>query len=92
MNLTMVSVNLNPSVSSRRRVRVLPLTVKLSPIVSRRHICLSSSPSASVQINKAPPSPIQLTDGALKHLRKLKSERNEEKTSLRVGVKSGGCR
>jgi hypothetical protein len=48
--------------------------------------------AAAAELNKAPPTPIQLTDSALAHFNKLKAERGEEKTVLRVGVKSGGCR
>lgn len=33
---------------------------------------------------------IQLTDNALKHLNKMRSERNED-LCLRIGVKQGGC-
>ncbi|XP_062097989.1 iron-sulfur assembly protein IscA, chloroplastic isoform X2 [Humulus lupulus] len=44
-----------------------------------------SSPSAE---SIAPA--IQLTDNALKHLNKMRSERNED-LCLRIGVKQGGC-
>lgn len=35
--------------------------------------------------------PITLTEGALKHLRKLGAEKDQNPIVLRVGVKSGGC-
>lgn len=47
--------------------------------------------TGKVELNKAPPTPITLTDAALNHLKKLKTERGQEKAVLRVGVKSGGC-
>lgn len=60
----------------------------------RRSTRLSATGSATgkIEINKAPPTPITLTEGAMDHLRKLKAERGESKAVLRVGVKSGGCR
>ena len=40
----------------------------------------------------APPPPaITLTDKALDHLKKLRSESGSDKMLLRIGVKSGGC-
>jgi iron-sulfur cluster assembly protein len=51
----------------------------------------ASATTDKIQINKAPPTPITLTEGAMDHLRKLKAERGEPKAVLRVGVKSGGC-
>jgi iron-sulfur cluster assembly protein len=50
-----------------------------------------SATTEKIEINKAPPTPITLTEGAMDHLRKLKAERGEVKAVLRVGVKSGGC-
>lgn len=43
----------------------------------------------------APPAvdavPIQVSDGALKHLRRLREEKGDAELLLRVGVRSGGC-
>jgi iron-sulfur cluster assembly protein len=37
-------------------------------------------------------SPIKITDGALKQLRRIKAEQNIDDThGLRIGVKGGGC-
>lgn len=49
--------------------------------------------ASGLSSNKPPPA-INLTDGALKHLQKLKAERsgaNGGRLLLRVGVKTGGC-
>ena len=51
--------------------------------------------SVSAPVSAAPASgavapAISLTDNALKHLNKMRSERNEE-LCLRIGVKQGGC-
>ncbi|KAI4317182.1 hypothetical protein L6164_025075 [Bauhinia variegata] len=54
--------------------------------------------SFSIRSVSAPPAPasggltpaISLTDNALKHLSKMRSERNED-LYLRIGVKQGGC-
>lgn len=35
--------------------------------------------------------PIQVSDGALKHLRRLREEKGDAELLLRVGVRSGGC-
>ena len=51
----------------------------------------TSSVDNKIQVNKAPPTPITLTQGAVGHLLKLRSERGEAQAILRVGVKSGGC-
>lgn len=65
------------------------MPVRPAAMLRRTRVVMSAT---KIEINKAPPSPIQLTDAALKHLAKLRKERGEEKTVLRVGVKSGGCR
>jgi iron-sulfur cluster assembly accessory protein len=51
----------------------------------------ANTTTGKIELNKAPPTPITLTDTAVNHLKKLKTERGEQKTVLRVGVKSGGC-
>ena len=52
---------------------------------------LAASSSVKIEINKSPLTPITLTEGALGHLKRLKSDRGAPKAVLRVGVKSGGC-
>lgn len=47
--------------------------------------------AASKVVSAAPPPPINLTEKALGHLKKLKIERNDETVLLRIGVRSGGC-
>jgi iron-sulfur cluster assembly accessory protein len=59
--------------------------------ISSTRLSATGSSATKIEINKAPPTPITLTDGAMEHLRKLRAERDEPKTVLRVGVKSGGC-
>jgi iron-sulfur cluster assembly accessory protein len=59
--------------------------------VPSTRLSATGSATGKIEINKAPPTPITLTDGAMDHLRKLKSERGDPKAVLRVGVKSGGC-
>ncbi|CAD7705030.1 unnamed protein product [Ostreobium quekettii] len=39
----------------------------------------------------APPPPIAVTNRALLHLKKLKSDRQDDSLLLRIGVRSGGC-
>ncbi|CAI9109194.1 OLC1v1008969C1 [Oldenlandia corymbosa var. corymbosa] len=69
-----------------------PKSTSLS-FLSRRKNFLSIKASASVQ---APPTSgglapaISLSDNALKHLNRMRSERNED-LCLRIGVKQGGC-
>ena len=53
---------------------------------------MATAAGTKIELNKAPPSPITLTEGALSHLQKLKAEKGQDKVTLRVGVKSGGCR
>ena len=59
--------------------------------MSSTRLSATGSATGKIEINKAPPTPITLTEGAVSHLKKLKSERGEPKAVLRVGVKSGGC-
>ncbi|KAG7667682.1 hypothetical protein Ndes2526B_g01927 [Nannochloris sp. 'desiccata'] len=80
---------LNTRHAALGRVTTLPEQLKSC------HRAISSSrlsaTTEKIEINKAPPTPITLTKGAMDHLRKLKAERGEAKAVLRVGVKSGGC-
>lgn len=91
-------INASLSISTHSWTRAAKSSCRPFKLRSRRGICLlktvvgSSSSTAAEQLNKSPPPPIQLTDGALQHLKKLKKERGEEKSSVRMGVKSGGCR
>lgn len=70
------------------------VSFRRSPFFSnRRSYSLLIKASASIE---APPTTgglapaIALTDNALKHLNKMRSERNED-LCLRIGVKQGGC-
>ena len=49
-----------------------------------------SSAAGSTAVAPPPPA-ITLTDKALDHLKKLRSESGSDKMLLRIGVKSGGC-
>ncbi|PON85661.1 FeS assembly protein IscA-like [Trema orientale] len=62
--------------------------LNLNPRKLQLSIRSSSTPVAPISegITRA----IQLTDNALKHLNKMRSERNED-LCLRIGVKQGGC-
>ncbi|CAM8912397.1 unnamed protein product [Rhodiola kirilowii] len=75
-------------------VRSLPAFVSFrSSLVSiGRRKCLSiraTSASAAPVVEGVAP-PITLTDNALKHLNRMRSERSEN-LCLRIGVKQGGC-
>lgn len=61
---------------------IFPLQVNLQLIYSLS----SAAPPATGGLAPA----ISLTDNALKHLNKMRSERNED-LCLRIGVKQGGC-
>ncbi|GAB4847685.1 hypothetical protein Ancab_026747 [Ancistrocladus abbreviatus] len=54
----------------------------------RRHLSIRSSSTAATTGSVAPA--IALTDNALKHLNKMRSEKNED-LCLRIGVRQGGC-
>ncbi|CAL1380082.1 unnamed protein product [Linum trigynum] len=61
------------------------------------NLCRRSSLSVrSSSVPVAPPSPggvapaVSVTEGALKHLNRMRSDRNED-LCLRIGVKQGGC-
>ncbi|CAI9753120.1 unnamed protein product [Fraxinus pennsylvanica] len=77
-----------PSVSSSSSV-----SFRFTPSIFNSKRPLLSVSSASVE---APPTSgglapaISLTDNALKHFNKLRSERNED-LCLRIGVRQGGC-
>lgn len=61
---------------------------------ARHALGVRASAAASppkIEINKAPPQPITLSEMALKHLDKMYQEKGEQLV-LRIGVKSGGCR
>ncbi|KAL3613464.1 hypothetical protein CASFOL_042727 [Castilleja foliolosa] len=81
-----------PTVSSAASV-----SFRYSPSFLNRKKPLLSIRSASVQGNMMAPSAaggimpaIALTDSALSHLNKMRSEKNED-LCLRIGVKQGGC-
>jgi len=57
-----------------------------------RKLAVVAATSPKIELSKAAPTPITLTDGALAHLQRLQADRGENKTIFRVGVKSGGCR
>jgi hypothetical protein len=61
------------------------------PLVARLRAVAVRASGSKVAINKAPPSPVTLTDTALAHLNKMVAEKGENLV-LRIGVKSGGCR
>ncbi|KAJ7956925.1 Iron-sulfur assembly protein IscA [Quillaja saponaria] len=65
--------------------RVTQWNLSLRKPISVRSV---SAPAAPTSEGIAPA--ILLTDGALKHLNKMRSERNED-LCLRIGVKQGGC-
>ena len=54
-------------------------------------VCYSVSSAAGSTAVAPPPPAITLTDKALDHLKKLRSESGSDKMLLRIGVKSGGC-
>lgn len=60
-------------------------------VVPRASASSSSSQGEGVKLNKAPPQPITLTEGASSHLLKLGQDKGQNPIVLRVGVKSGGC-
>ncbi|KAL2342983.1 hypothetical protein Fmac_004268 [Flemingia macrophylla] len=73
--------------SSPNLKRPKPLSVRsLSLPVSVGNFTLASAAPASGSLAPA----ISLTDNALKHLNKMRSEKNEN-LCLRIGVKQGGC-
>ncbi|KAL2498703.1 Iron-sulfur assembly protein IscA [Abeliophyllum distichum] len=80
----------NPSIPA---VSSSSVSFRFSPSIFNSKRPLLSIRSASVE---APPTAgglapaISLTNNALKHFNKLKSERNED-LRLRIGVKQGGC-
>ncbi|XP_058111011.1 iron-sulfur assembly protein IscA, chloroplastic isoform X2 [Magnolia sinica] len=70
--------------SSSLSLRSPPVNLNRRKLISIR----SSSASATTTGSIAPA--ISLTEDALKHLNKMRSERNED-LCLRIGVKQGGC-
>uniref|UniRef100_A0A7N0TRH6 Core domain-containing protein n=1 Tax=Kalanchoe fedtschenkoi TaxID=63787 RepID=A0A7N0TRH6_KALFE len=75
-------------------VRVLPGFVSLrssSASIGRRKCLSIRAASASVApVAEGAAPPITLTESALKHLNRMRSERSEN-LCLRIGVKQGGC-
>ena len=88
-----------PVAGNRGGVASTSRTTVWQPVLStssrgfhRVNPCMAAASSTGkIEVNKAPPTPITLTDGATSHLKKLREERGEAKSVLRVGVKSGGC-
>lgn len=71
--------------------RVTPARLAPARMPGTPSISIPRAAAGKIEINKAPPQPITLTEGALDHLKKLRVERGEDVAVLRVGVKSGGC-
>jgi hypothetical protein len=47
--------------------------------------------AGTIQSQPVDAIPIQISDNALKHLRRLRAEKDNKDLLLRVGVRSGGC-
>ncbi|XP_057971161.1 iron-sulfur assembly protein IscA, chloroplastic [Malania oleifera] len=56
----------------------------------RKRLCIRSSSAAAAPTSGGVAPAVSLTDDAMKHLNKMRSERNED-LCLRIGVKQGGC-
>ncbi|CAL5214503.1 unnamed protein product [Lathyrus oleraceus] len=67
-----------------------------TPVLNRRHspkplsIRSVSVPATAAPASEAVAPAISLSDNALNHLNKMRSERNQD-LCLRIGVKQGGC-
>ncbi|KAB1210446.1 putative ATP synthase 24 kDa subunit, mitochondrial [Morella rubra] len=57
---------------------------------ARKPISIQAAAVPAARTSEAVAPAISLTDNALKHLNKMRSERNED-LCLRIGVKQGGC-
>ncbi|GLT68913.1 hypothetical protein SLA2020_411060 [Shorea laevis] len=80
--------NISPSTSLRKNsisFRFVRPNISLRGPISLQ---ATSVPAAPTSEGLAPA--ISLTDGALKHLNKMRAEKNED-LCLRIGVKQGGC-
>ncbi|PHU18160.1 Iron-sulfur assembly protein IscA, chloroplastic [Capsicum chinense] len=82
----------NNSTISTAFIQSSSLSFRSSPSIFN---CKKSLSIRSATLEAAPASggvapAISLTDNALKHLNKMRSERNED-LCLRIGVKQGGC-
>lgn len=84
-----IQTNRGGIASSSRPVTARPALPRVTRTRPQRVVVAAAS--EQVTLNKAPMSPITLTDAALAHLKKLNSDTSDSKTVLRVGVKSGGC-
>ncbi|KAA8546918.1 hypothetical protein F0562_003347 [Nyssa sinensis] len=62
----------------------------LANLNRRKPLSIRSASVEAPSTSGGPTPAISLTDNALKHLNKMRSERNEE-LCLRIGVKQGGC-
>ncbi|KAK3030467.1 hypothetical protein RJ639_039152 [Escallonia herrerae] len=79
------SANSLPLTSASVSFRSLPSNINIKRNLSARSVSTQAPPSTG-GLTPA----ISLTDNALKHLSKMRSERNED-LCLRLGVKQGGC-
>ncbi|CAL0306626.1 unnamed protein product [Lupinus luteus] len=76
---------LSISQKSSLSFRFSPSNLNRTKSLSIRSVSVPAAPASG-----AVAPAISLTDGALKHLNKMRSERNED-LCLRIGVKQGGC-
>ena len=83
---TRLKAELRPAPGIRRVTRGSELDLLLTSSLNP-HL-LAVGPAA---VTATPEKPINLSDQALQHLKKLREESGGQELLLRVGVKSGGC-
>lgn len=87
MSVTASSAALQGNIATRRQVRRVAFS---KTCVSRRSTALNRTRATAGAV-AAPKPAIGLTDKALTHLQKLRSQSGSDQLLLRIGVKSGGC-
>ncbi|XP_038706082.1 iron-sulfur assembly protein IscA, chloroplastic-like isoform X2 [Tripterygium wilfordii] len=81
-----------PSISKSVRLPQNSVSFRFSKsnLCRRRPLSIQSTAAAAAPTSEGLKPAISLTDTALNHLNKMRSERNED-LCLRIGVKQGGC-
>lgn len=78
----------SPSISSPKNS--VSFRLSASNFSGRKQLSIRATAVPAAPVSEGIAPAISLTDGALKHLNRMRTERNED-LCLRIGVKQGGC-